>query len=740
LARDDWGNRFLSWNTIPIRHEVIPERHLNSRISAAEGLHDLLPSSDTGEVFPLTPAPQTFNKESTSHFNALGGLTIYRGDALPSQYRGNAFVGETLRNLVHRRVLEPDGATFVARRAEQNKEFLASTDPWFHPVNFSTGPDGALYIIDFYRQWVEHPGYVPEKMRGQVAWRTGAEHGRIWRVRPRETKLKYPGSNLDLDRATTTQLLPYLEHANAWWRDTAQRLLVEKRDASAVPALKKIALKAQSPVARVQAVHALSALDALDAKTLLSALSDRHPRVREVAVGLSGYRLRHSGDLTLKMAGLADDRDPRVRLQVALSVRADVLGSHIATLEKLARRPDLDHLTALAIRSSSSARPWLLLQRLAADSSAPERLELIRALASDIGSTKNEIGEADGRALLDSLATKNASSPPENALALFAGLASGLAANEPDWRKRLREWAPDYERLIGQLVSYARNAAGRDTTSLPSRKLALTTLARAGTPDAVPALLEFLLPPHDEQIQAAAVSAINESGDPALFQAALSSWNRCQIATRRKLLAGAIRSTATVNILLDALEQGRVAPAELDASIRQNLLQTKSAELKARVKRLFDVPTDRATAIEQFTSALQLSGDRKAGADLFAKLCVQCHTTDGRGQNVGPSLTGISSRAPETLLVDILDPSRQVPSDFVSYTVTTSQGDTFTGLIMSENANAIVLRRPSVPDETIPRAQIKEVQASGHSLMPDGLETGLTPADLANLLDFLRSL
>src|SRR5687768_17299800 len=130
-----------------------------------------------------------------------------------------------------------------------------------------------------------HPGYVPENMRDKIPWRTGAEHGRIWRVRARETKLKYPGSNLDLDRATPQQLAGYLEHTNGWWRDTAQRLLVEKRAAQAEP-VEKIALQGRSPEARVQALHALEQLNALDDKTVVAALSDDNPRMREVAVRL----------------------------------------------------------------------------------------------------------------------------------------------------------------------------------------------------------------------------------------------------------------------------------------------------------------------------------------------------------------------------------------------------------------------------------------------------------------------
>src|SRR5580765_4688198 len=287
LARHDWGNRFLSWNTIPIRHEALPERYLdrNPDLAATESIAEILEPGDTGRVFPLAPPPLTFNNESVKNFNALSGLTIFRGGALGAEYRGNAFVGESLLNLVHRRVLEPNRVTFTARRAEQEKEFLASTDSWFHPVNFATGPDGALYVVDFYRRFVEHPDWVHGVALNEVPWRMGAEHGRIWRIR--NVKSRISNRKPNLSRASWRELVKFLGDENGWWRDTAQRLLVERQERVARPAIEKMAHQASSPLGRLHALHTLDGLHALTPAVLLGALHDNSAMVREHAVGLS---------------------------------------------------------------------------------------------------------------------------------------------------------------------------------------------------------------------------------------------------------------------------------------------------------------------------------------------------------------------------------------------------------------------------------------------------------------------
>jgi putative heme-binding domain-containing protein len=133
-----------------------------------------------------------------------------------------------------------------------------------------------------------------------------------------------------------------------------------------------------------------------------------------------------------------------------------------------------------------------------------------------------------------------------------------------------------------------------------------------------------------------------------------------------------------------------------------------------------------------------MPADRRRGAAVFAKACLGCHSIQGVGKPVGADLSGLASRAKEALLVDILDPSRQVSPDFLSYALVTARGETLTGLIASETATSVTVRRQGLPDETVLRDQIKEFRAEGKSLMPDGLEQGLAHQDMADLLEFLR--
>ena len=370
FPRDDWGNRFPSWNTVPVRHVVLEGRTLsrNPFLAETSTVAEILDASDDNRLFPIGPAQTTFNRESVSTFNANCGLTIYRGDLLDPVYQGNAFMCESLTNLVHRRALRPVGPTFVATRVEQGKEFLASTDPAFRAVNTATGPDGALYVIDFYREMVEHPDFVTPDLRKAVDFRRWEDRGRIWRIRPASgptaagpLPVARPG------RAPTPELVALLSATNGWTRDTAQRLLVDRHEPAAVPLLVAAAAAAPSPLGRLHALGTLDGVGALDDPTLTLALRDPHAGVREAAARLAAGR----PGLAAGLVALADDPEVRVRFQAAIAL-GDLPGDQSAApLARIAARDVADNWVTLAVLSGlrDTSAPFL-----AALLDAPPRL------------------------------------------------------------------------------------------------------------------------------------------------------------------------------------------------------------------------------------------------------------------------------------------------------------------------------------------------------------------------------
>lgn len=756
-ARDDWGNRFLSWNTIPIRHEVLEERYLNRipDLATATSVFNIVAPGDTGQVFPLTPAPLVFNTESSSHFNALAGLTIYRGDALGANYRGNAFMGESLRNLVHRRVLEPNGVTFTARRGESGKEFLASSDPWFHPVNYATGPDGALYVTDFYRRFVEHPDYIPGPLRAQVPWRTGAVHGRIWRIKPTNTPLKSTTARPRLSRVSTAELVKYLGHPNGWWRDTAQRLLVERRDQTAIPLLQSSIInpKSEIPLARLHALWTLEGMQALSERSLLLTLRDKQPHIREHAVRLSESFLARNVrggsprppkfKLPKALVRLANDSDARVLLRLALTTTYVPSPARLEILTALAQRGVEDPWQSSSIFASLAEDPWPFLKRLLKQE--PRWLTAPTVAQDDFLEKVGELvgGRHSDADLAEATAQLRRSSEQPGSLMVLAGLADGLARGKRNSlvSENLNSTkAEDLRRLLAEQAEKAAAWAASPQAPLVARLAAVRVLAHAPVDRTRTALLGLLTSPQAPEVQAGAVRALLGQDNAENVAALFANWNELAQPVRRQLINATIGSNKMVGALLGRLEAGVVRVEELDASARQRLLQMQNPEFKNRIAKLIPMTRtlNRNDVVKSYEPALQLGGHGKRGAEFFAKACLVCHSVQGQGGRVGPDLSGVATRPKDALLVDVLDPSRQITPDFMSYTVRTVAGEDLSGLIASETAASVVLRRANEPDLTVLRRDIAHLQAEGKSPMPEGLEEGMTPQDMADLLEFLR--
>src|SRR4029077_4381663 len=220
--------------------------------------------------------------------------------------RGNTFICDPSNNLVHRDVLEAKGSSFVAHRGEADCEFLASTDSRFRPVHLSVGPDGGLYVVDFYREVVEDLPDIPDDLRDSVDG--GSCHrGRIWRVVPEGAP---PSTKPALGKAPSAELVQHLNKANAWWRLTAQRLLVERQDKMVVPQLAELARTATLPVGRAHALWALQGLASLDDGVVEHALQDTAASVRAQALRLAETRLAANARLRAAVLALADDSNP----------------------------------------------------------------------------------------------------------------------------------------------------------------------------------------------------------------------------------------------------------------------------------------------------------------------------------------------------------------------------------------------------------------------------------------------
>ena len=748
LAFDDFGQRFLSWNTVPLRHVVIEDYELarNRGLGSASGINLLVRADDSWKLYPRSKPPRTFNRESVAYPNATCGVTIYRGDALPAVIKGSALVCEPLTNLVHRRVLKPSGASFVALRGagEEDREFLAGSDPWFRPVNLTTGPDGALYVVDFYRKWVEHPQFVPSDQRDAVNWRAGDDRGRIWRIRRRDAvSASTPPQKWPTD-CSTAELVALLDHPNGWWRDTAQRLLVERRDPPTAERLRDFIAREPSPRGWLHALWTWELTSGADERVLRQALSHDNAHVRAQGLKLATKRLAESEPLREAAIKLADDANAAVRVQLALALAA----LDRATFD---RSGGINVLVALARQGHSD--PW---QRLAIQTALRDRGEefltaLLQSLQPDSTSAHHEYRELVTDALqrcIDAVAPTvwaTAAQFPRTSeipTALVLGLAEDAARHGTSLQALLsRHSAADrtVQRLIGEQLAAAR-ATASDQQQLPARRLlAVRLLAHDHANAAGPILIALLDPIVPPELQLAAAQAVGELRDVELLSQALAGWDRQSVATRRALLNSALSSGPLTEKLLEALEAGQIELVEIATEVRPLLERLADEGLRHRAAELLaQLPVvDRSDVIESRREALSIAGDRKRGGTIFAAHCATCHLVEGVGARVGPDLSGIAARPPAALLVDILDPSRDVPPDYMNYVVATTDGRVLSGLLAGETATTIALRLPDGVAQSVAREDIERLQSTGKSLMPEGFEARLDSGQLADLLAFL---
>jgi len=292
-----------------------------------------------------------------NHFTGVCGQSIFRGDRLPADLVGDYIACEPVGRIVRRaEVINQQGKT-VLENAYHQREFIASSDMNFRPVNSATGPDGNLYIVDMHRgiiqqgNWTKRGSFLRNRIDSLgLAKNTG--HGRIYRVVHQDYKR---GPRPDLLNASSGKLLAYLDHPNGWWRDNAQKQLIVLGDKSVIAALKRMAAGQPTPAVKqpghlavIHALWTLEGLEALDKDVILTALQHQHPQVRRTAVWLSEpYLKQNDGQMIGAVGQLLDDASYDVRVQLLLSLYSSKAGKAQPLVgELLARNPDNPMLQA----------------------------------------------------------------------------------------------------------------------------------------------------------------------------------------------------------------------------------------------------------------------------------------------------------------------------------------------------------------------------------------------------------
>ncbi len=290
----------------------------------------------------LASGPIEGGGRSAGYFTGATGLTIYRGDAFGADYVGDAFVGDAGGNLAHHKRIRrgDDGISLIAERPadEKKSEFCASTDTWFRPVDFANAPDGCLYIADMYREVIEHPWSIPPSIKKYLDLNSGNDRGRIYRLAPDGYVERKPPK---LGAATTADLVKLLEHPNGWHRETAARLLFERRDPAAAARLEKLAADSPSALARMHAIHLLDALGGLSEAAIEKRLDDPDAIVRAHAILLAERFIVNrtvSATMWSALTRLADDPDATVRYQLAFTLGQIDHPARAELLAKIIRR------------------------------------------------------------------------------------------------------------------------------------------------------------------------------------------------------------------------------------------------------------------------------------------------------------------------------------------------------------------------------------------------------------------
>lgn len=753
---DPRGHHFATANANHIFHEAIAARYLqqNPALEVGGATADIPDHGNAAEVFPITQNPQVELLTDVGVITSACGITWYQGGLFPDSFNQVTFVAEPVHNLVHADRIRDNGASFVASRVYADREFLASTDPWFRPVQFYIGPDGALYVIDYYRKHIEHPEWMSEEAAASGQLYSGHTKGRIYRIAPEGKKLQpWLGKSL-IDGASVTSMTAALRNNNNWWRRNAQRLLVDRATRDAGPALQALLAEDPSPATVMATLWTLEGLSLLDTAVIAKALQHRDAGVRETAIKLAEPFLPNAG-LEAKLSALAEDPDVKVRYQLLCT--ASFFGGEPIVGERILNKNLDDHWFRIAALATYHGREEQLLSRMLKNKKEGAA-DMIASISALVALQKNEKGLDELAKLIGTQTT-----PIPATVAMLQGMAM-----VPDLSQQLG--SVTRQKLIATVSTYivptspaaVRDAAVQLLLALQAREnQALTQQIKAAmaqpsvsseylksciTLSALyPSLwnqelaAKYIQPDQPLEVQSATINAFAGTGASAI-QWLLNQWKGLTVPVRKNLLDRCMDDSSATDLLLDKIAAGEIATTAIPWSTQVGLMNHERIPVRKKARELLTKDMGgREEALKAYEPALKMQGDPVLGAAVFAKNCSICHQVGGKdGIAFGPDLASVANRDPYFILSDIIKPDRSIADGFEWWEISLRNGGTASGIIASETATAIALRDPTGTTKMINRSQISSLKASPNSVMPAGLEKNISVTEMSHLLSFLK--
>jgi len=751
----------------------IPNRYYESVRGWSAGV--LRSIAETNQFHPVTEKVRQVDWHGG--FTAGAGHALYTARAYPQVYwNRTAFVCEPTGHLIATFTLAPKGSDFAAYNGWN---LLASDDEWTSPIAAEVGPDGHVWAIDWYNFIVQHnptpEGFATGKGGAYVTPLRDKTHGRVYRIVYKDAA---PPAIKALDANDPKSLLAGLGSDNQFWRIHAQRLLVERgkrdveRDLIAILADAKVdAIGLNAPaIHALWALKGLGALDGPDApatRAAVAALMSQSAGLRRNAI--QALPRDEAGVAAIARSLATEPGDPQVRLAALLAL-AEAKESPVAAgaiLDALRSGPMGDDPTLIDAATAAAAahdRPFL---------AALARSRFLRPPDKGTLAVAARVAEHHARgAPVDSIGTLLAALPdahPPAAEAIIAGLDRGWPRDRP---ARLDD---DAEAALGKLVAklppasrgqlaglagrlgskglvkYAAEIAGsflataRDEAAPEAGRIAAARQLiafRKADADAARSLLELVTPKTAPTLAAGLVDAVGRSEAPAVGSALAEALPTLTPAVRPAAARALLGRGDWTGALLDAVEAGKVRIDELALDQSQALAAHPDKAIAARARGLLSrgggLPdADRQKVIDALGPVVLKGGDADRGKAVFVQNCAKCHTYAGEGGKVGPDLTGMAAHPKAELLVNILDPSRSVEGNFVQYSVATTDGRVLNGLLASESKTAVEILDAEGKSHAILREDIEALAASKKSVMPEGFEKQIPPAQLADLLAFL---